>query len=325
LLLLRGVSCSWSHSTKGIMRQAAHSAGITATLTSQQLQMRGEPEAAAVSVLQEHAVQLSQYDSLLLIDEGGGTVDLSLHEVASAASSSSSSSSSFCLKELVPCAAELAGASFVDAAFAAHLLHATALSRQQWQAWVHQYPGQHRLLKKNWEIAKRGFGLGGQAALSVELPQGLINQLPEPVAEQLMDNHNCLVIAAEVACCQLFDPCIAKVISRTQQLLSVVGSADFIFLAGGFSESPYLRSWLQQALCHRAAKGLFTCSNGSSAVLKGEQEGGGGLLTQPWLDGITTTACMARSVRGGKAAEGANMRNAYRKADAASHKQQHAA
>jgi molecular chaperone DnaK (HSP70) len=250
------------------MRRAAQNAGIVTPLTSSQLQLRSEPEAAAVSLLQEHRLHLDQHDSMLLIDAGGGTVDLSLHEVTAAASSSSSS---YRLKELVPCTAELAGASFVDTAFTAYLLQKTGLSQQQWQDWKsrNQIRSQ-RLMTNEWETVKRAFGSSRMQDIEIELPQNLISVLPEQFQEQLEANENMLRIPADDVRRELFDPCIAKIISGAQKMLAVVGSADYILLAGGFSESPYLRSELERALKNRATKGFWTCSNGGSAVLKGE-------------------------------------------------------
>jgi molecular chaperone DnaK (HSP70) len=258
------------------MRRAAQNAGIITTLTSSQLQLRSEPEAAAVSVLQEHDLHLSQHDSMLLIDAGGGTVDLSLHEVTSAGGSSSSS---YRLKELVPCTAELAGASFVDTAFTSYLLRKTGLSEQEWHEWKSQNQIRaQRLMTNEWESAKRAFGSSSSSSSSgrglqdieTELPQTLIAVLPDQFREQLEANENMCRIPANDVRSKLFDPCIAKIISGAQKMLAVVGTADYIFLAGGFSESPYLRSELQRVLGRRASQGFWTCSNGGSAVLKGE-------------------------------------------------------
>jgi hypothetical protein len=279
------------------MRRAAHAAGIITTFTSSQLQLRSEPEAAAVSVLQEHGLHLSQHDSMLLIDAGGGTVDLSLHEVTAAASSSNNSSSSggssssYRLKELVPCTAELAGASFVDTAFTAYLLRTTGLSEQDWQEWKSQnLIRSQRLMTNEWESAKRAFGLSGQLQrVEVLLPQSLIAVLPDSMREQLEASNDILQIPANDMRSELFDPSISRIISGALKMLAVVGTADYIFLAGGFSENPYLRSELEKALGHRAAKGFWTCSNGGSAVLKGEW-----LLApaQTLIESVSQSLCM---------------------------------
>ena len=69
---------------KRFMRVAAHKAGIISTVESSNLQLCLEPEAACLAVSVKEAPQLSQAGTkTMILDCGGGTVDITTHKVLS--------------------------------------------------------------------------------------------------------------------------------------------------------------------------------------------------------------------------------------------------
>ena len=95
---------------KRFMRVAAHKAGITATIDSPSLQLCLEPEAACLAMTSIEAPNLAQAGTkVMILDCGGGTVDITTHEVLS--------TSPLRLKELRPPTGGAWGSTCVDSAF----------------------------------------------------------------------------------------------------------------------------------------------------------------------------------------------------------------
>lgn len=75
------VPAEWSESAKQSMRKAAFEAGITTSLDSDALVLLHEPEAAALYAMQKAEMGLTNGTSFLIIDAGGGTTDITMHNV----------------------------------------------------------------------------------------------------------------------------------------------------------------------------------------------------------------------------------------------------
>ncbi|KAL3161166.1 hypothetical protein ABBQ38_009535 [Trebouxia sp. C0009 RCD-2024] len=77
------VPAAWSDSAKQTMRQAAVDAGLVHSSDPGALMLVHEPEAAALTVLKEvqDPIAMSEGDSFVVVDAGGGTVDITCHLV----------------------------------------------------------------------------------------------------------------------------------------------------------------------------------------------------------------------------------------------------
>jgi hypothetical protein len=80
------VPAVWTDAAKSLMRQAARNAGLVTDLMSEQLLLCLEPEAAALATLYDMRAARRQgevldYRKFLLLDLGGGTVDVTAFEV----------------------------------------------------------------------------------------------------------------------------------------------------------------------------------------------------------------------------------------------------
>ena len=96
------------------MRVAAHEAGLINTVDSPRLRLCLEPEAACLAMgVQDDPEMFQPGTSSIIVDCGGGTVDITTHEVLSAGP--------LCLRELCPPKGGPWGSTFVDSAFVAWL------------------------------------------------------------------------------------------------------------------------------------------------------------------------------------------------------------
>lgn len=202
----------------------------------------------------------------MVIDAGGGTVDFSLHTLRLRPNGDHS------LEEDVKCDAVVAGACCVDDNFIKYLKKHLEIDDDTWDNWKETQPAQYRrLMYGAWEIAKRGFGMGGvEREMRIELPQTLQNLLDDEVEEGLDDGD--LVIPSDAVKEEMFDPVIRMIINGAYGMLAPAGAVDYLFLAGGFSDNPYLRSCLEDELAVYSINGVMTCSNGGTAVMKGKLE-----------------------------------------------------
>ena len=85
ILWVLTVPAIWNDFGKAFMRKAAFRSGLVSDEASDRLLLALEPECAAIAVHQEgHTFGLFQQDStFMILDCGGGTVDITLHRVAS--------------------------------------------------------------------------------------------------------------------------------------------------------------------------------------------------------------------------------------------------
>lgn len=75
------VPAEWSEASKQSMRKAALEAGITTSLDSDALVLLYEPEAAALYAKSQEEIQLTEGTTFIIIDVGGGTTDMTMHNV----------------------------------------------------------------------------------------------------------------------------------------------------------------------------------------------------------------------------------------------------
>ncbi len=146
----------WSDAEKHWMRVAAEQAGmIQPGADPGQLRMALEPEAAALHCLEQELgtdpalSQLKPGTRFMIVDAGGGTVDLTVHEVEKDGAT---------LKEVIPGAGSMHGAMQVDAAFRKVLeghLGAAILER-----FHREEPYAHVKLMDEWEQAKCNYRPG---------------------------------------------------------------------------------------------------------------------------------------------------------------------
>eukprot|EP00752_Nemacystus_decipiens_P002183 g2078.t1 len=234
---------------KRFMRVAAHKAGITSTVDSPSLQLCLEPEAACLAVTSKSASHLAEAGTkIMVLDCGGGTVDITTHEVIS--------TSPMRLKELLPPTGGPWGSTCVD---------------REFLKWCKGFLGETRYaevrrtrefctLLTQWEEGKTRFGGGedgrvrlNMAALSVVLgleEQGMQalrsshNDDPALAPELHVTGSKFLVVLPSKLVTSFFAPTIKDIEVCLRDLKRQEPLADLrqVFLVGGFSSSPLIQA-----------------------------------------------------------------------------------
>ncbi|XP_036681575.1 heat shock 70 kDa protein 12B isoform X4 [Balaenoptera musculus] len=273
------VPAIWKQPAKQFMREAAYLAGLVSREDAEQLLIALEPEAASVycrKLRLHQLVDLSsrapgsgrlgerrsidssfrQGDRYVVADCGGGTVDLTVHQLEQPHGT---------LKELYKASGGPCGAVGVDLAFEQLLGRIfgedfiATFKRQRPAAWVD--------LTIAFEARKRTAGPHRAGALNISLPFSFIDfyrkQRGHNVETALRrssvnfvkwSSQGMLRMSCE-AMNDLFQPTVSGIIQHIEALLErpEVQGVKLLFLVGGFAESAVLQHAVQAAL---GARGL---------------------------------------------------------------------
>ncbi|XP_074677823.1 heat shock 70 kDa protein 12B isoform X3 [Strix aluco] len=266
------VPAIWKQPAKQFMREAAYKAGLVSPENPEQLLIALEPEAASIycrklrlhqlidlsckppanGLAPEHPIDSSfrQGDRYIVADCGGGTVDLTVHQIEKPQGT---------LKELYKASGGPYGAVGVDLAFEKLLCHifgedfiATFKAKRP-AAWVD--------LTIAFEARKRAAAPSRASPLNISLPFSFIDfyrkhrgQNVETALKKSNVNfvkwssQGMLRMSAE-AMGELFQPTITQIIKHIDDLLKKpeVQGIKFLFLVGGFAESAMLQRAVQAA------------------------------------------------------------------------------
>eukprot|EP00243_Klebsormidium_subtile_P006773 TRINITY_DN2924_c0_g1_i2.p1 TRINITY_DN2924_c0_g1~~TRINITY_DN2924_c0_g1_i2.p1 ORF type:complete len:437 (-),score=77.34 TRINITY_DN2924_c0_g1_i2:1107-2417(-) len=143
------VPAMWSNKAKEVMKQVAANAGLVGPTNPHPVLIVLEPEAASIFANHHGQGGKEDHDRYLVVDAGGGTVDLALHVTDPATGR---------LKEVVSSEGELCGGGMVDQYFLEYV------RRQPWFEDLLQSPSSFfaldssiQELQQQFEVAKRSF------------------------------------------------------------------------------------------------------------------------------------------------------------------------
>ena len=194
-----------------------------------------EPEAASIFCCRtvENAASIKSIREgkpYLIIDCGGGTVDLIVH------AKDLSADGKFSLREVAPGTAGLCGGTFVDEAFKQFIRSKAS----KFDEWIEKKPEQFAKFMMEWEAIKRLYrGNETEQHVGIQI-KGMIKKQLIPDADE---DHYKIPIEAIKQC---FDPTIDKVKELVDGQLAANPTVSVIFLVGGFAESPYLKNIITQ-------------------------------------------------------------------------------
>eukprot|EP00903_Cladosiphon_okamuranus_P013447 g12524.t1 len=231
---------------KHFMRVAAHKAGITPAVDSSSLQLCLEPEAACLAVTSKDAPHLARKgNKIMILDCGGGTVDITTHEVLSM--------NPLRLKELLPPTGGAWGSTCLDEEFRNWC---ESFFGEEQYTQVRQTSSFYSLLAQ-WEEGKTGFsGNGGRVRLNMlEVSRHLdinINKMQElrlaynntREPEFQVKGSKYLVVLPCALVESFFAPTLKNIVSclaSLKQHASLAG-LKYIFLVGGFASSPLTKA-----------------------------------------------------------------------------------
>jgi Hsp70 protein len=261
----------WSDAEKHWMRVAAEEAGmIEAGADPSRLRMVLEPEAAALHCLEQELgadpdlSQLKPGTRFMIVDAGGGTVDITVHEVEK---------DGLALEEVIPGAGSMHGAMEVDAAFR-RILEAK-LGADILECFRNDEPYAHVRLMDEWEQAKCNYrpGMGMTfVPLGAELYRLLSSRYPA-VLDRLRKTQNgdeFNLHFDQKTLEKIFDATLTGVVDTVRGQFDKLAdeTCDYLFLVGGFANSVFLQQRIKEAFAERVLKIIIPPDPGA-AVLTG--------------------------------------------------------
>lgn len=254
------VPAIWNDLSKKFMREAAKNAGIPDEMLSLAL----EPEAASVFCKNELGIQKVPVGCrYLVLDLGGGTADITCHEV----------NSDETLKELIPPTGGDFGGTTVDNRFLQVL--SSIFGGNLIQRFKKKYTSEYWELMSDFELKKRKFDGNGRVILKfpVRLLELYEKETDFTVAESLLDSNRSndvefkqgKMFLTENLMKDIFNSAVKQIIDKTAELLNEVDNIEHILLVGGFSESLYLQNEMKQNFDNLA----ILPKEPSGAVLRG--------------------------------------------------------
>ncbi|XP_060602705.1 heat shock 70 kDa protein 12B-like [Ruditapes philippinarum] len=262
------VPALWNDKAKQFMREAAEKAGIAKT----QLKLSFEPEAASIwcqtistDIKESLTRSGKQY---MVIDLGGGTADISVHE----------KQIDDTLKELHKASGGPWGGTIVDDNFIEWVTK--IIGKSTMQRFKDEQMEDYFQLLREFEIKKRNIKTDSTGNITFRLPASLKYLYRKDNRDTLKDrivamglsdvvkyNGDKLRVDASVIK-QWFEPPIYNVIQHVQQILSKpnMQKVETIILVGGFGECKYAQDILKKAMHDRK---IFIPEEPGLVVLKG--------------------------------------------------------
>ncbi|KAK3247189.1 hypothetical protein CYMTET_43303, partial [Cymbomonas tetramitiformis] len=264
------VPAIWDDAAKAAMKRAAQAAGLvhdplsgTGIGSSHDLLIVLEPEAAALYCeKQSQKLGIGLGNSVMVVDCGGGTVDLVTHK--------QSEEDPTRLREVARGTGGMCGGTFVDDRFVKFLQNKINKSdkflEENQQLFV-------KLMGK-WEAAKRSFD--GTSDISIDLPSKLERMWVDQLIEEGKAEEAEEVDGLELSVKDLkfiFDPVVDQIcllIQEQREDLKTRGcsSPTSMYLVGGFSESRYLQKRVRETFAD-CFEHVYTPPQPGSAIVQG--------------------------------------------------------
>ncbi|GFH09239.1 uncharacterized protein HaLaN_04343, partial [Haematococcus lacustris] len=150
----------WTERDKAAMRTAALRAGLVRKAGSVALTIVSEPKAAAMSALGDDVTPFVSGMTVMVVDAGAGTVDVTIHNCQALGGQ-------VVLSEATCCARALCGSLYADKEFSAH--YRAAVGASAFDAWVAQHPAGLQQVMDTWEAVKCIFPSSYGASLAASM------------------------------------------------------------------------------------------------------------------------------------------------------------
>ncbi|KXZ46271.1 hypothetical protein GPECTOR_45g141 [Gonium pectorale] len=174
------VPAAWGDAAKALMRSAAVMAGIVPDINSTHLVLVHEPEAAALACQSRKDVTLSLGDTFLIVDAGGGTIDITWHEVVR------DDEGKLHLEDAAHREGITYGGRRLDEDFEKLLQSSLGGSIfSEWKANPKSGGDLLELIYGSWQRIKHNYdGSSSEQYIAVQLPNSLVRKLPDDMTEQ---------------------------------------------------------------------------------------------------------------------------------------------
>lgn len=234
----------WKDDEKSFMRMAAIQAGLITNQESDRdrLLLVLEPEAAAIYCREKDKSQLKTGTCFMIVDCGGGTIDITVHQVSSHGG----------LDEVAAGTGGAYGSKYVDKEFLEHLK--SQLDTQALASYQKNDPIGWLELMANWERKKCDFDPITTTTTYFDIPNGLYKilskdypEILERLAEEQDEDDERVHIDRETMQA-FFEPVLEGLVETIEEQFQILDDyqCDILYLVGGFSTSPVLRQRIQQ-------------------------------------------------------------------------------
>ena len=254
------VPALWSEEHKQFMRRACMEAGIVEQADSASLLLCLEPEGASISVREDSEEtlkeQMTKGKVVMVLDCGGGTVDITVHKLQC------DPTERFLCEELLPSSGGCEwGSKFVDQYFEEFIKE--FLGEELHELYLKNAVGRLDILK-HFEMLKRKFCPGQDERSRLQLSH-MGKDLTSEKLSKLVERYNASHPAeyalkmrgssnldlTPALMISFYLPLFENIKSKVGQLISQIHEKgeelQFVFMVGGFSESPFLKQEIKQA------------------------------------------------------------------------------
>jgi hypothetical protein len=212
-----------------------------------------EPEAASIysqeKLKKESGGSLKDNEPYLVVDAGGGTVDLVVHEKQGDQ-----------LRELSKGSGGTCGGSYVDESFLKLLSGRIGPVFDKWAA---VYKTSLFELKRDWAMKKRSPNGVDDSAMLIKLPLTIVDVAQKEGVEV---SYKQTLSPEDIKA--IFDPVVDDIIGLIKTQLAAVPTCKTMLLVGGFSESPYLENRVKAAF-KDTVPNIIRPPNPGSAIIQG--------------------------------------------------------
>ncbi|CAG8611977.1 5309_t:CDS:10 [Diversispora eburnea] len=259
------VPAEWKPHIIGILQDCIYDAGyLEKRHSNHNLEFTTEPEAAALYCMKKSGeYKLDVGDTFLIVDCGGGTVDLTMRTLVEGD----------CISEDTERTGDLCGSTYVDKNFRAFLekkLGKSALMNlqnkhyEQYQYMIHEFFCPYIKFLFN----------GDQAEFKIiELDiekwcPALIDYVSQEIKEE-MEEEDWLIEILFQDVFEMFHPVVENILTLiNNQLNSSRKKCSAMFMVGGFAESPYLIKMIEERFSGRVPL-IAVPQNPITAILRG--------------------------------------------------------
>ena len=234
----------WKDEEKSFMRRAAIKAELISASDRDRdrLLLVLEPEAAAIYCQEKKQSQLEAGKRFMVVDCGGGTVDITVHQTSSHGG----------LDEVAEGTGGAYGSTYVDKEFREYL--ASKLTTQALTRYEEEDPIGWLELMANWERKKCDFDPDTTAISYFDIPNRLYKILSKDYPEVLeklandQDDDDEKVHLSKETMQGIFQPVLDGLVQKVKEQFARLDSrgCDIMYLVGGFSTSPVLRQRIEQ-------------------------------------------------------------------------------
>ncbi|KAF6255352.1 hypothetical protein COO60DRAFT_227757 [Scenedesmus sp. NREL 46B-D3] len=208
-------------------------------------------------------------DVWVVLDAGGGTVDIAMHRIEQGATPGQSH-----LSEVLRALCLLNGSTMLDNMAEEALFKPLFGDRpDEYYRWRSEQRQDYLDLMDAWEIVKLRFD--GSTSCSISLNFSLINALQQVVPPVTIPSRGRLILDAQQMRQLVFDPVVDPIVGNLHGLLSQERASDgrngaaVLVMAGGFGSNMYLRERVMQVCGYLLEERPVTPGDANKAVVLG--------------------------------------------------------